>query len=599
MATAAAEIGIWDWTLSADRLICTLHVPAICGLDPAAEVTLALAWRLVRPCDRRRMIQALREARDPERRARLDLACRIRRPDGTVRQVVIQGEPVFAERAAGTAAVRLVGTLRDVTERWQMQEERLSNETRLRLALGAGRMAVWDADLLQGRVTGSAELARLLGFPDDALPDLDTIRARFAPGERARLRVAWAAALANGEQFLEAEFRYLRPDGEMRWLMLRTEFIVDAMKRPTRAMGVVLDITERRRTEEALRESESRLRLAVAAAGLVSWEIDIDTGIVRRSASVRQTSLTFEEIPLSDILGRIHPEDRAGVDGRLAGIAEGRIEEFAVEYRLRAAGHEDWHWAETHGAVTDRDRVTGRPVRVAGITRDITERKQAEERQALLAREVDHRAKNALAVVQAALRLTPKEDPDAYMRAVEGRVAVLARAQTLLARGRWSGAELRTLLEGELAPFLAEGAGAPRARLTGPPVLLWPAAAQALSMAFHELATNAVKHGALGRRGGTVMVRWRVEPMERLLLRLEWRERGGPPVPGSPSDAALARGSWTGRSGPSLAARSGRAGPPRGSRWSWIFPSSGAKPHLCRQIPPRPWTDLLQLDQFA
>ena len=263
----------------------------------------------------------------------------------------------------------------------------------------------------------------------------------------------------------------------MRWLMLRTEFIVDAMKRPTRAMGVVLGITERRRTEEALRESESRLRLAVAA-GLVSWEIDIDTGIVRRSASVRQTSLTFEEIPLSDILGRIHPEDRAGVDGWLAGIAEGRFEEFAVEYRLRTAGDEDWHWAETHGAVADRDRVTGRPVRIAGITRDITERKQAEERQALLAREVDHRAKNALAVVQAALRLTPKEDSDAYMRAVEGRVAALARAQTLLARGRWSGAELRTLLEGELAPFLAEGAGAPRARLTGPPVLLWPAAAR-------------------------------------------------------------------------------------------------------------------------
>ncbi|WP_052214427.1 PAS domain S-box protein [Belnapia sp. F-4-1] len=408
LAIAAAEIGIWDWTSPAARLVCTAEVLAICGLDSSAEVTLALAQRLVHPGDRRRVVRAFRNARDPARRTHLDLACRIRRPDGTVRQVVIQGEPLFAERPAEAVAIRVVGTLRDVTERWQWQEERFASEARLRLALGAGRMAVWDADLRQGMVTGSAELPRLLGFPDGPLPDIETIRARFAPGERERLREIGLAALARGEQFVEAEFRYLRPHDTACWLMLRTEFTVDAAGRAVRAIGVVLDITER---------------------------------------------------------------------------------------------------------------------------------KQAEERQTLLAREVDHRAKNALAVVQAALRLTPKEDPASYMRAVEGRVAALARAQTLLARGRWTGAELRTLLEDELAPFLAEGAGAPRARLDGPPVLLWPAATQALSMAVHELATNAVKHGALGRSGGTVTVQWRVElePPGPPLLRLEWRESGGPPVPGSPS----------------------------------------------------------------
>ncbi len=535
LATAAAEIGIWDWTLPAGRLVCTAHLLAICGLDPATEVTLALARQLVHPGDRRRAVQALRQARDPERRARLDLACRIRRSDGTVRQVMIQGEPVFAARPVGAVAIRVVGTLRDVTERWQWQEERFASEARLRLALGAGRMAVWEADLRKGHVNGSAELARVLGFPHDALPDLDTIRAHFAPGERAKLRAAGQAALASGEQFLEAEFRYIRPDGEARWLMLRTEFTLDAAGQPARAIGVALDITERRRTEEALRESEARLRLAMGAAGLVSWEIDFDAGIARRSALARPVSLELEEFPLADFLDRVHPEDRARVEGQLAAVTGEQVEEFAIEYRLSFAGQEGWHWVESHGAIADRDAEAGRPVRIAGVTRDITERKQAEERQTLLAREVDHRAKNALAVVQAALRLTPKDDPAAYMRAVEGRVAALARAQTLLARGRWTGAELRALLEDELAPFLAEGAGAPRVRLDGPPVLLWPAATQALSMAVHELATNAVKHGALGRPGGMVTVRWRIEAAERLLLRLAWLESGGPPVPGSPS----------------------------------------------------------------
>ena len=535
LATAAAEIGIWDWALPEDRLVCSPHLLALCGLDPAGEVTPALARRLIHPCDLRRVAGALGLACDPARRTHIDLACRIRRSDGAIRQVVIQGEPVFAERGGMPTVVRLVGTLRDVTERWQFQEERLANEARLRLALGAGRMAIWDADLRTGDVSGSPELARLLGFPDGTLPDLPAIRARFAPGESDRLRLAGHAVLASGEQFLEAEFRYIRPDEVERWLLLRTEFILGEAGRPVRATGVVLDITERRQIEEALRESEGRLRFAFAAAGLTSWEVDLGTGMARRSAMAPQAAPETEEAVLADLLGRIHPEDRGLVEAQLAAIAERRIEDFTVEYRRRAAGQEGWLWAETHGAVAGREPETGRPLRIAGVTRDITERKQAEERQTLLAREVDHRAKNALAVVQAALRLTPKDDPVGYMRAVEGRVAALARAQTLLARGRWVGAELRALLEDELAPFLAEGAGAPRVRLEGPPVLLWPAATQALSMAMHELATNAVKHGALGRPGGMVTVRWQVEGEERLVLHLAWLESGGPSVPAGPS----------------------------------------------------------------
>ncbi|MDI3308245.1 MAG: HWE histidine kinase domain-containing protein [Acetobacteraceae bacterium] len=177
------------------------------------------------------------------------------------------------------------------------------------------------------------------------------------------------------------------------------------------------------------------------------------------------------------------------------------------------------------------------PTAAGGLSvylRDIQERKRAEERQALLAREVDHRAKNALAVVQAAVRLTRAEDVKGYVRALEGRIAALARAQTLLAQDRWAGADLRALVRGELKPFL--GGNRQRAVLDGPPMVLPPGAAQPLAMAVHELATNALKHGALSVEGGRVAVSWRaVGRAASRMLRLRWVETGGPPVPGVPT----------------------------------------------------------------
>ncbi|WBV44889.1 HWE histidine kinase domain-containing protein [Pseudoroseomonas cervicalis] len=179
----------------------------------------------------------------------------------------------------------------------------------------------------------------------------------------------------------------------------------------------------------------------------------------------------------------------------------------------------------------------------ASLERRVAQRTAAlqasEARQRLLAREVDHRCKNALAVVQAALRLTPRHDPAAYAAAVEGRVAALARVQTLLAEDRWRGASLSALLRAELAPFVALDGDAygPRAELQGPPVLLPPAAAQPLAMAMHELATNALKHGALSQPGGRVLVEWRCTARDGLAgdtLALRWRELGGPRAKGPP-----------------------------------------------------------------
>ncbi|MFH5926105.1 sensor histidine kinase [Roseomonas xinghualingensis] len=179
--------------------------------------------------------------------------------------------------------------------------------------------------------------------------------------------------------------------------------------------------------------------------------------------------------------------------------------------------------------------------RVAKRTAEI---QASEARVRLLAQEVDHRAKNALAVVMATLRLTPKNDAAAYAKAVEGRISALARVQTLLSEDRWRGASLHALLKAELAPFVGEGGSepGPRAALNGPPVLLPPIAAQPIAMAVHELATNALKHGALSTPGGCVTVSWRLTETEHVpkgaprgALVLRWAETDGPKLVNPPT----------------------------------------------------------------
>jgi len=167
---------------------------------------------------------------------------------------------------------------------------------------------------------------------------------------------------------------------------------------------------------------------------------------------------------------------------------------------------------------------------------DITERKSAEDRMHLLAREVAHRANNTLSVVTALVRLTRAEDIETYKQILDGRIAALGRAQTLLSQSRWEGADLRRLVEEEMAPFLStEG----RIRIVGPPLSLVPSTAQSIAMAIHELATNAVKYGALSVPEGRITIVWWIESSNQ--LRLSWTEENGPPVQ-APSRTGLGTG---------------------------------------------------------
>jgi two-component sensor histidine kinase/integral membrane sensor domain MASE1 len=165
---------------------------------------------------------------------------------------------------------------------------------------------------------------------------------------------------------------------------------------------------------------------------------------------------------------------------------------------------------------------------------DMTERKKAEERITLLAREVDHRAKNIMAIVQAVVRLTKSEDIDSFRKAVTGRVSSLARTHNLLAANKWEGVWIADIIRDELAAFAIAGDGDTAGRSfhkSGPDLQLPPALAQSIALVIHELATNAVKYGALSVPNGSVNLTWRTEEgAQNPTLYIEWAEENGPPV---------------------------------------------------------------------
>jgi PAS domain S-box-containing protein len=170
--------------------------------------------------------------------------------------------------------------------------------------------------------------------------------------------------------------------------------------------------------------------------------------------------------------------------------------------------------------------ATGRIIGASKIARDITDRKRDEERIRLLVREVDHRAKNLLALVQATVHLSHGATPADLKAAIEGRLRAIASAHSLFAQSRWIGANLKTLVSEELAAFSPNRGG--RTFHEGPDVTLEPGAAQSFAVVLHELTTNAAKYGALSGPQGQVRVSWTEDSAGTLSFR--WQERGGPVV---------------------------------------------------------------------
>lgn len=297
----------------------------------------------------------------------------------------------------------------------------------------------------------------------------------------------------------------------------------------------VVDVTLQQRAEARLVESEDRFRRLADSAPVMMWVTDESGGCIYLNRRWHEfTGQTAADGLGTGWLDPIHPADRADAEQAFERALAAR-EGLRVEYRLRRA---DGAYRWVIDDALPRFSADGAFLGHIGSVFDIDDRREAEERQALLAREVDHRARNALAVVQAVVRTTQAATAEDYRTAIEGRIAALARAHGLLATGRWTGGDLRTLAHDEVAPYLDDGDD--RAVLDGPPVKLAPDAVQPVAMILHELATNAAKHGALSVPAGRVHLTWHVDAAGD--LHLEWRESGGPPVAGEPARRGFGSG---------------------------------------------------------
>ncbi|MGA0603691.1 HWE histidine kinase domain-containing protein [Caulobacter sp. KR2-114] len=277
-------------------------------------------------------------------------------------------------------------------------------------------------------------------------------------------------------------------------------------------------------SQGASQDTRSRAARALAAANMGEFEYDRRTGhvtISSRMAAITGLAEGVTEDGRDLIFSLIHADDRERVREQIAaGLAQdGRYE---VRYRMVRPDNGRVLWMYSAAAFDPPDDPEATLI---GVVQDLSERRVDDELRATMVAELDHRVKNVLASVQSmALQSARKTTSlDAFLKTFAGRLEAMASAHTLLTATRWRGAEIVNIAAAELGG-LAPG----QAHWRGPEIVLNPRATNALTLALHELATNAVKYGALSVETGRVDVTWRA--MSDGGFELIWQERGGPPV---------------------------------------------------------------------
>ncbi|RFC65403.1 PAS domain S-box protein [Fulvimarina endophytica] len=319
---------------------------------------------------------------------------------------------------------------------------------------------------------------------------------------------------------------YVHDERPRRWSSDDVAFIREILSR-------AWTYTRRRRAELALLETETRLRLAHEAAEIGTFDYDLSTGKLVWDERCKAMFGVFDDRPISydDTFVRgVHKDDIAEVQAAVdAALDPGERADFDVVYRTIGLQDGVLRHVQARGQTIVEN---GRTLRFVGAVRDITEEKLAEERQTLLTRELQHRVKNTLAMVQAIANQTIRRATNAEdgLKAFSGRIAALAKAHDILVQTSWTSAPIADVVEKTL--LIHRPGRADRLVWSGPPLMLDARQSLALSLALHELATNAAKYGALSNEEGRVDIRWDLgarnadgQPMSFV-----WRERGGPKV---------------------------------------------------------------------
>ncbi len=346
------------------------------------------------------------------------------------------------------------------------------------------------------------------------------------PEERERDRPSLFRADDGQLAVFDKEKRYIRKDGKEVWARVTANTIRDGAGRPVRC-AVIQDLTARKQAEQALQASKARLQLAMEAAQLGWWQYDPRNRVLSWDARAREILDTVQdEAEIEEFLKVVHPDDME----RFWAVREAALDPvepkpYANEYRLLLRDGKV-RWVESHGlAFFEAAGPERRVASFVGTIQDITERKEREEKEYLLMREINHRAKNMLSVVHAIANQTISKNPKDFIERFSERIQALSANQDLLVRSEWSGVEIADLVHAQLAHFA--GLVGSRIAVQGPTLRLKAASEQAIGLALHELATNAGKYGALSTDAGRVDIRWDVDGDT---FTMRWTERDGPPA---------------------------------------------------------------------
>ncbi|QRE72745.1 PAS domain S-box protein [Methylobacterium aquaticum] len=532
-AAQATRDAIWDWDFATGHVLWNEALEAAYG-HPLADVAPTAAWWIdhIHPDDRARIDASIHAVIDGAGTVWGD-EYRFRRADGSYADVFDRGSVIRDE--AGRA-VRMIGAMLDLTERKRAEAERRDSERRLDFERGLLEAVFRQAPVgisvagigpgAPNLINARAEAILGHGIDGPALSRYASFRAEhadgrpYAPDEYPSLR-----ALREGAVVTAEAMRYRNgTTGALRLLEVSSSPVRDEDGTIRAAVTVFLDVTEQREAQAALRRlalvaEQSSDFIAIAdAQGRIDYVNPAGRALVGLSEEaaqdVRLTDVfTPEDLPFAE--GTILPAIRDGGcwsgEFRMRNLATGAV--VPVRYNLFAL-------RGPGGAFEG----------FAAVSYDISARKAAEAQQEILNRELSHRLKNTLAMVQAIAVQTLRNaaDPAAAREALVARLVALGKAHDLLLTGEGESADLRAVLADALA--IHDDGRPGRFRLGGPPVPCGAPAALSLALMAHELATNAVKYGALRTPEGYVTLDWTITDPAAPVLALRWQEHGGPRV---------------------------------------------------------------------
>jgi PAS domain S-box-containing protein len=440
------------------------------------------------------------------------------------------GDPLPAGETPVVEVNTLIGQLHETAAHREAVEHLLrQSEETFRTMFDMSSVAKIEVVPGDGRfLRVNAAMCRFIGYSEAELLDM-TVWDITHPEERARDREPIESLINGDRSDFDVEKRYIRKDGAPVWARTTVNLIRDEQGNPLRDFAVIQDIDARKRAEQAVQASKDRLELALDAARLGSWQYDSARRMFSGDARAKEifgVDAARDEVPIDEVVSRLHPEDVETVLRAIAAALDPANPQRAVtQFRVQRRPGES-RWLETlgqgyfEGAGHER-----RGVNIVGTCQDITERKEREEKEHLLMREINHRAKNMLSVVHAIAHQTATRNPEDFIARFSERIQALSANQDLLVRNEWNGVEVGDLVRAQLAHFT--GLIGSRIAVHGPSLRLTAASAQAIGLALHELATNAGKYGALSTAKGHVEVSWGTNGGA---FKMRWTESEGPPV---------------------------------------------------------------------